>query len=1112
MKLTVFFMLIALTQISAKGYSQTVTISRNNIPLVKVFRDIQEQTGYHFLCTQEELEHTHKVDIEVKDAPLEDVLDDVFKDQPVTYYVLNNTIIVRHKSAHTSTAQVATLSSVHITGIVTDSTTGKPLVGVTIQVKGNTMGTVSDANGNFSLEVPDDAVLVVRYLGYTGKKILVDGKNTFHISLASSTTGLNQLVVIGYGTLKKKDVTGAISSISAKEIEARPVSNAVQAMQGRVAGVDITTNQRPGEIGDINIRGVRSLTASNSPLYVVDGIPLTTGGIGYLNPNDIGSISVLKDASATAIYGSRGANGVILITTKQGKAGHATLSYSGSVITQKLEDDAPLMNASQYITFRRWAYYYSNPSLYPRGDEPSEANDYKIFLGSSDPSAWANIMKGWASGKWDGAKVKTTCWTCMVTQTGIVSQHTLSVSGGTDKFKGYASFGYIDNKGTSKGQKYTRYSSNTNISFTPKKWFTFKANTNISYSIQNFGQSTRDNTAIASQGSIYQSARSIFTYAVPFDSAGNRIIYPGGDQAVKTAVDEWKYSTDQNKTLRAMGSFSGQVDIGAIIGGLKGLKYKINFGPDFSMYQNGVYIDGKSVIRSGTSHASLTKNETFSYTLDNILSYENEFGKHSINLTLLQTQTAYNTEGSAMSADNIPFSSQKWNALTPGNVPQLLTWSSDLTQKQLKSYLGRLNYAFNNKYLLTVSGRWDGASQLAPGHKWSFFPSAAVGWRLAQERFMQQFSWMDRLKLRLGVGTTGNSAIDPYSTKGAVSALLYPFGSTLTQGSVPSTVMANLDLGWEKTTQYDIGLDFAVLKSGISGSIDFYTAKTKDLLLSENVPSVTGFITTVANVGKTANKGFDISINTDNIRNKNLQWSTTLNASFNKDHIVALTSGQKADINNGWFVGAPINVIYGYQGDGLWKASDSALISKFNGNGSSFRPGMARPVDQNGDGKIDANNDRIVIGHTRPRWAVGMVNDVTYHQFEFSIFLYGRLGYTYDTGGESEEGRFNQRQIDYYNEDNTNAYWQAPIYSTGTGDIYYHSLGYLDGSFLEIKNISLAYNFPAGLIHQWKMHSLKVYFQVTDLGMIYSPINWINMDTHTSYWNMGITGGVNVTF
>jgi TonB-dependent starch-binding outer membrane protein SusC len=376
-----------------------------------------------------------------------------------------------------------------IKGAVKDEK-GEVLIGVSVLVKGTTTGTVSDIDGNFTINAGPKETLKVSYLGYTSQEISVNGRKNIVITLVENSKLLDEVVVVGYGTQKKSDVTGAMIRVGEKDIESRPVSNAFEAMQGKAAGVDITSNERPGEIGNINIRGVRSLTASNTPLYVVDGIPvMSTSGIETLNPSDIEAIDVLKDASATAIYGSRGANGVILVTTKKGKEGKLSLNYSGTVTSETLEDRTKMMDASEYLTWRRWAYYYADPKQYPRGDAPTQANDYKIFLGANDQYAWNNIMKGWATGTWDGSKVETTDWGSMVTRTGISTEHNLNASGGTDKMKAYASFGYLNNQGTMKGQDYIRYSVKASVDLNPVKWFEMGASINTAYSIQNYGQS-----------------------------------------------------------------------------------------------------------------------------------------------------------------------------------------------------------------------------------------------------------------------------------------------------------------------------------------------------------------------------------------------------------------------------------------------------------------------------------------------------------------------------------------------------------------------------------------------------------------------------------------------
>src|SRR5436190_10204997 len=553
-------------------------------------------------------------------------------------------------------------TSFKVSGKVFDEN-GKPVEGATVQVKGTTIATSTIADGSYSLMAPSGtARLVITSIGFTQMEVAIDNKEEVIVHTTSIASSLQDVVVIGYTTVKRKDVTGAVGGINQKDIKSRPVDNALQAMQGKVAGVDIGSTERPGTIPSINIRGVRSLTASNTPLFVVDGIPLITGSIDNINPQDIESIDVLKDASATAIYGSRGANGVVIITTKQAKAGKMTLSLNSSFTLDQLVDNTEMFNASDFITFRRWAYYYAGlntttgVSIYPRGDQPDINRDKVHFSQTADKYAWANIAHGWASGTWDGSKVATTDWMDMVTQQSMTTDNILSVSGGTDKIKAYGSFGYLNNKGTIKGQSFERYTARSNIDIAATKWLSFGANLNFSYGTQQYGQSgTGVSTVGNPQGGLYESARANFPFAVPFDSAGNRISFPGGDNSIKTIVDEWKYNIDERVTLRAFGSLYAQVDFGSIAPVLKGLKYRLNFGPDLSYYRDGVYIDKNSVANGGSSsYASLTKTSIYSYTLDNLLYYDKTFGEHSFGVTLLQSATRYTRDTSIITGLGVP--------------------------------------------------------------------------------------------------------------------------------------------------------------------------------------------------------------------------------------------------------------------------------------------------------------------------------------------------------------------------------------------------------------------------------------------------------------------------
>ncbi|WP_456311875.1 SusC/RagA family TonB-linked outer membrane protein [Pseudomonas shirazensis] len=1018
-----------------------------------------------------------------------------------------------------------------VKGTVTDGT-GLPVPGVNILIKGTPNGVSTDMDGSYSISVASGAVLVYSFIGFQKKEIIVGNSNVYNVVLKEDDNSLEEVVVVGYGVKKKKDLTGSIVSVGADEIASRPVVNAVQAMQGKAAGVDVTTNERPGTVGNITIRGARSISASNAPLYVVDGIPLNSrlvtdastgkisvdansGGIDFLNPTDIETIDVLKDASATAIYGSRGANGVIIVTTKKGKNGRFTLNYDTSIMFETIHENASMMNSAEYIEFRRWGRYYSNPAAFPKGDAPTIENDRLIFLASADPSAWANIEKGWkdSSGNltttWDGSKVATTDWTKFVTRTGITQQHTIGVSGGTEKMKAYGSFGYLNNTGTLKGQSYVRYSGTASVDITPTKWFSMGASLNTSYGVNEYGQSNVGRTAVTTSGGIYATARTNLPYAVPYDSNGVRIDNPGGDSTIRTPVDEDKYSQDQRVSLRAFGSLYAQLDFGSFSPKLEGLKYRINFGPDITSYRDGVYLDGKSAIRSGTSFASLYNEKSISYTLDNLIFYNKTFGNHNFGATLLMSQTEYHNEQSSMSANDIKNPANKWNALNPANVT-LAGYSSGLTDTGLLSYMGRVNYGYADKYLLTASGRFDGASQLAAENRWAFFPSASVAWVINKEKFLENVSWLNQLKMRVGFGITGNAAVPAYATQPPLIGVVYPNGSGVTN----NTSLGNIDLGWEQTSQFNYGIDFSMFNNRISGALDYYTSKTTDLLLKSSVPTVIGVKDTYQNVGETEGNGVELTLNTVNITTKDFEWSSNFSGSYQQSKIVSLQNGKFDDINNNLFIGESQNVIYGFASNGIWKPEDADEMAKFNTAAGSaiFSFGNARPVDQNGDYKIDANNDRVIIGSKDPKYIVGLTNTFVYKNVEFSFFVYGRMGYFYDTLGENEGAKGSQRAINYYTDNNINAEYQKPIYSAGTGDPYFPVLGYRNGSFLKIRNISLGYHFDKDLVQKLGLSKMKLYCQATNPGMIFTKVKWTDLDTQTTASNRGVALGLNVEF
>ncbi|MBP3243955.1 MAG: TonB-dependent receptor [Bacteroidaceae bacterium] len=1011
-----------------------------------------------------------------------------------------------------------------VTGSVVDES-GDPIIGASVQVKGTSNGTITDFNGTFNISgVAKNANLVISYIGFRTQTIPVAGKNDIKVILEEDKQLLDEVVVVGYGMQRKTDVTGALTRVGEKELNSKPVANAFQALQGKAAGVDITSNERPGEVGSIMIRGQRSIDASTSPLYVVDGVPLQAGGIESINPRDIESIDILKDASSTAIYGSRGANGVVLVTTKRGQEGKTQVSYGGSFTFENIVDKSPAMNASDYITWRRWAMYNQSPDKYTPGNQPTKEQDSEFFKG--DNTALANVMKGWESGTWDGSKVTDTDWTDFVTQTGITQEHTLSVRGGTKNVSGFVSFGYMKNKGTQKGQEYERYNFSASADVLGNKWFKAGGSFNASYSVQQYGYS-KPYGSNSGPNDLYGAAKAILRYTLPYDEEGNIINQPGGSTTnTYTVIDEWTKSNDNRENYRVLGSFYAQLDFGKMWEKLSGLQWKTQFGPELRYYRNGNFLDASSVSRAGGGNTvSRGDGRQLAWTLDNMLLFNKEFGKHTVGVTLLQSASKSNTESSSISAANIPIPSFLWNNLNSKSTIDLsnpkfdAATNSDLSETAMTSYMARVNYSFLERYLLTASARWDGASVLAKGNKWDFFPSMALGWRMEQEEFMKDFDWLDQLKVRFGVGVTGNSSVSPYGTLGVISSYWMPYSTGNTQilvvndpyYSSGSNLMPNKKLSWEKTTQWNLGFDFSVLKGRIGGTMDFYTSRTNDVILDKTIVTISGYPKMKDNIGQTKNIGFEFTLNTTPVMTKDFVWNSNINFAWQKDEIVELANGKQDDVSSSWFIGQSIAVYYGYACAGIWQEGDAEEMAKFNANGEKFTAGNVRPVDQNGDYKIDAS-DRVVLGNKNPRLTAGWSNSLSWKGFELTLELQGRFKYMISTGGEGQLGMYQQREISYWTPDNTGAEWQKPIYSQSGGDPYSGLLGFKDASFIKVRNLSLGYTLDKNLLKNLGISNLKFYIQGRNLGMLYSSVDFMDLDTEKTYFNRGFTLGMQIDF
>ena len=981
-----------------------------------------------------------------------------------------------------------------VSGTVVDAM-GEPIIGASVVVKGTSTGAVTNIDGQYSIAgVPNNATLEYSYVGFKTQAIPVGGKSVIDVTLQEDRQMLDDVVVVGYGVQKKSDVTGALAHLDAKELTAMPVSDALQAMQGKTAGVDITNSQRPGQVGSITVRGQRSIGADNGPLYVVDGMTIQNGGIENINPADIESIEVLKDASSTAVYGSRGANGVVLVTTKKGKEGKVSLNYSGTLTISSLHNVSEMMNAAEWLEYSRYAYY--NSGAYGDGT-PNYDLDYKIY--GLVPASWANIEKGWSSDHktFDYSKVGSYDWESEGKRTGITQEHTLSASGGTDKFKGYGSFGYMNEKGVMPGQNYQRFTFNTSFEGTVLPYFTMGVTMNASYGTQEYGYSFTKSTTGA--GDYYNALRGMLPWTVPYDVNGEYIEYPNGDVNIQNPIDELKYTKNQRKNFRIQGSAYGQLNFGKIWQPLDGLTYRIQFGPELQYYRVGTANAAEGINGAGNNIAVYNPYQRVAWTLDNIINYNKTFADiHNIGVTLLQSASDFHYESSNIRA-YVATADELWYNTHSNNNPQ--DYSTGLTERSMTSYMARINYNLMDRYLLAASMRWDGASQLAEGHKWASFPSISLGWRMEQENFMKNLTWIDQLKLRLGWGVSGNAAIAAYATKGAIQDLTYTWGKVAEVGYVPSdpnartpNQMANLDLGWEKTTQWNFGLDFSFLNGRLGGSFDLYKTYTKDLLMSTTIPSLTGYTRTMANVGESSGWGIDLQINALPVKTKDFEWNTTLSWSLDRNKIEKLANDVDEIINNttgggNWFVGEEIGVYYNYVYDGIWKTSERDQAAKYGA-----KPGQIRVKDIDDNGKIDGN-DRAIVGKYRPRWSGGWRNTFTYKEFELSFFIYSRWKFTVPQGSVNLDGRYAMRKLDYWvagtNED-------AEYYGPGTNgqsqDPYATSMNYQDGSYIKMRNISLGYNFNKKQLAPLGLNSLKIYVQAMNPFTIYSKCDWLDTD------------------
>ncbi len=948
---------------------------------------------------------------------------------------------------------IAFAQNKQIDGTISDEG-GVPLPGATVIVKGSNNGTATDFDGKFTLSVPSGATtLTVTFIGFSTQEVQIGNQTTFNISLIAEANSLSEVVVVGYGTQKKRDLTGAVGSIKSDAIIRSNPTFAAAAIQGQVTGVNINkVKGRPGDGYTIDIRGLSNFGGStgSEPLVVIDGV--TGGDLNAINPNDIGSIDVLKDASSTAIYGSRGANGVIIVTTKKGKSGKAKFTYNGFMGLKTAAHLPEFMTAQQFYQ----TVYVDRPIERgsPTGRQLTASEQAMIDSGNS------------------------TDWLDLITGVGVQTSHTISVSGGSQNTTYDFSGGYLDEEGNTLETGYKRYTIKGGLESKINDKVRVGMTVNYAFSKQNLGGTEAIRSAYRSrptgtnffddlQTADQASDKNWNGYAVFMGIDDSQVIHP----LVEINPENFILETLRSSMLaNAFAQFEP----------VKGLTFRSSISANITNQRQGDYRGTYTKSQKTTRLPRVNQQTTdiSTYTLDNILTYKLNTGLHNITVTGLHSIFEERRQYSRIDVKDLPYRSL-WHALGNGEVTRL---ESDLAERALISYMGRINYTFKDKYLLTLTGRTDGASVLSEDNKWQFFPSVAVGWRIGDEDFLKDSDVVSDLKLRVSYGEVGNAtSISPYATQSSISQTQYDFDGSAATGFAINN-LANQNLVWERSKELNIGLNLGLLNNRITTSIEVYNRKTVDLILGDKLPNSTGFVDVIDNVGEIENSGVEVLLNTVNVANDNFRWSSDFTFSTNKNKVTKLASGLLKDVGNNRFVGEAVNSLYYYEVAGIWQLDEAAEAAVYG-----YVPGQVKFVDQNNDNAITDADDRIVVGNESPDFTLGIRNMFNYKDFDFSFFVYTRQGvqwksrYLDGTMGDISSDRYNKdASLNYWTQNNpTNDYYGLNG-TGGSGKTPRRSWSVVKADFLRISDITLGYTLPQDVLSTLGLSQLRVYAQATN--------------------------------
>lgn len=990
---------------------------------------------------------------------------------------------------------VASAQQMTVKGTVTDASDGSGMPGVNVLIKGTANGVLTDVGGNYSIEVPGkDASLIFSFIGYTTIEQPVAGQSTVNVSMTESTLALDEVIVIGYGTQKKSDLTGSVSRVTLDEKQTLANTNLSQAMSGATAGVNVQANGLAGSDPDLSIRGKTSLSASDRPLIVLDGI-IFNGSINDININDVESIDILKDASAAAVYGSRSANGVMLITTKKGRSEKPVIGFNMYYGYQDMTNNPMrVMNATEYAT--RLIDYYYQQDLYawyrtkPVSDAtrpayPDISTPEKLGARLRTQEERDNLIAG-----------NEIDWVKEVTEIAPIQNYNLSMSGRSDRSSYFMSASYTDEQGILINDQFSRITLHTNLESKITDWLTMGFITSYSY---------RDYSGVnASLGEARE--------ASPL--ANNKIGRPDFDLYLtgeNYMVYPLQYTYLQNEDLRNNLFMVGNAKI--TIPWIKGLTYEFNYSNTFNNRRNNTY-HPSTTDEGRTNHGRAVKNpeEGRDWIFNNIVTYNGTFGLHAVNATLLYSRERRNYEETETTVQGFDNEVLGWNDLSLGT---LLAAASDAWEENSISYMARANYTFNNRYMITGTFRRDGFSGFGPTNKFANFPSLSIAWVTSQESFMSSLPWL-YLKTRLSYGENGNQGIGRYSSFSRMGTNSYVYGASTAIGVYPN-VLGNASLGWETTASLNLGIDFGLFDNRVSGAVDLYTANTTDVLVKRALPPSSGYAEIWTNIGAIANRGVEFEINSINLTGK-LGWETNIVFSLNRDEITKLYGGaEDKDIGNSWFVGEPISAIYDYEmAGGMWTEAEL-----FSGNIlNNWYPGQFKYIDRDGNGSIEPTNDRAVIGYRTPNYRFSINNKLTYKNFTLSVFInsiQGGKNFFLENNAGVTNVAWRSDDVYRINASAVRPYW-TPTNGVNNATGVYNSPAVSSGiyqsrSFVRLQDVSLSYRFSPALLRSLKFQSAQVYVASKNP---YVWTGWEGWDPETGTSNSplmrNITAGFNLTF